>query len=143
MGVFDADGERAVRDMLAGLEREVELVLVHGPEPSPLPGARDIDFAGETEKLLRALEELSDVVSVRVTDESWPGVDRHPAVIVLADAEDTGIRYCGLPWGYELASLVGAVREAGKGESSLRDESLAVLDGLERDVSIDVFVTPT
>ena len=48
-----------------------------------------------------------------------------------------------MAWGYELASLVGAVVEAGKAETSLSEGSLLVLDRLERDVSIEVFVTPT
>src|SRR5262249_19763978 len=121
----------------------IELVLVRGPEETPLPGARDIDFAGEAEKLVSALASLGDLVSARVTDEPVRGVERHPAVVVLADGEDTGIRYYGLPWGYELASLAGAVVEAGKPESSLSEGSLDVLDELDRDVAIDVFVTPT
>jgi alkyl hydroperoxide reductase subunit AhpF len=143
VSLFRADEQQAVRELFGALEREVELVLVHGPEETPLPGARDIDFAGETEKLLRGLAEHSELVSVRVTDGSELDVERHPAVVVLADGEDTGIRYYGLPWGYELASLVGAVIEAGKAETSLSEESLLVLDRLERDVSIEVFVTPT
>jgi alkyl hydroperoxide reductase subunit AhpF len=138
-----ADEQQAVRELFAGLEREIELLLVRGPEETPLAGARDIDFAGETEALLHALAGLSDLVSARVTDEPVPGVERHPAVVVVADGEDTGIRYYGLPWGYELASLVGAVVEAGKPESSLTEGSLAVLDAVDRDVAIDVFVTPT
>jgi hypothetical protein len=42
-----------------------------------------------------------------------------------------------------LGSLVGAVLEAGRLESSLRPESLDALAGLDRDLAIDVFVTPT
>jgi alkyl hydroperoxide reductase subunit AhpF len=143
VGLFRADEQQAVRDLFAGLAHEIELVLVRGPEETPLPGARDIDFAAETEKLLHGLAELSPLVSARVTDSAELVVERHPAVAVLADGEDTGIRYYGLPWGYELASLVGAVIEAGKAETSLSEESLLVLDRLERDVSIEVFVTPT
>jgi alkyl hydroperoxide reductase subunit AhpF len=62
---------------------------------------------------------------------------------VLPEGEDVGLRYYGLPWGYELASLVGAVLEAGKAESSLTPDSLERLASLERDLAIDVFVTPT
>jgi alkyl hydroperoxide reductase subunit AhpF len=54
-----------------------------------------------------------------------------------------GVRYDGLPWGYELSSLVGAIVEAGRNEPSLRDDSVAALDGLDRDLALDVFVTPT
>jgi alkyl hydroperoxide reductase subunit AhpF len=143
VSLFRADEEQSVRELFARLEREVELVLVHGPEETPLPGARDIDFAGEAERLLHGLADLGEHVSMRVTDELEHEVERHPAVVVLADGEDTGIRYYGLPWGYELASVVGAVIEAGKVEPTLSEESLQVLDALERDVRIDVFVTPT
>jgi len=40
-------------------------------------------------------------------------------------------------------SLIGAVLEAGRHESSLRPESLERLAALDRDLAIDVFVTPT
>ena len=59
------------------------------------------------------------------------------------DAEDAGVRYDGLPWGYELASLIGAIVEAGKRTSSLGEHSLERLAALDRDLAIDVFVTPT
>ena len=62
---------------------------------------------------------------------------------MLADGEDTRIRYYGLPWGYEVATIVGAVLEAGRAESSLAPETVALLDALERDVALEVFVTPT
>ena len=37
MPLFRADEEQAVRELFARLERDVELVLVHGPEETPLP----------------------------------------------------------------------------------------------------------
>jgi hypothetical protein len=39
--------------------------------------------------------------------------------------------------------LVGAIVEAGRGETSLRPESVAALEELDRDLTVDVFVTPT
>jgi alkyl hydroperoxide reductase subunit AhpF len=71
------------------------------------------------------------------------GVSLFPAVTVLPEGEDRGVVYYGLPWGYELASLIGAVREAGRRTSSLSAESLERLAALDRDLAIDVFVTPT
>ena len=52
MSLFRPDEEQAVRELFAALERNVELVLVLGPEESPLPGAGDVDFGGETQRLL-------------------------------------------------------------------------------------------
>jgi alkyl hydroperoxide reductase subunit AhpF len=142
MPIFRADEEGRVRELLDALDRPVELLVAHGPEETPLPGARDIDFGAETQQIVEGIAALSDRVTYRVEEEP-PGFDRYPAVAVLPDGEDVGVRYYGLPWGYELASLIGAVLEAGKIESSLAPESLERLAALDRDLAIDVFVTPT
>jgi alkyl hydroperoxide reductase subunit AhpF len=142
VAIFQADEEGRVRELLDALERPVELLVAHGPEETPLPGARDIDFGAETERIVEGLAALSDRVTFRVEEEP-PGFERYPAIAVLPDGEDVGLRYYGLPWGYELASLIGAVIEAGRPAPSLRPESLERLAALDRDLSIDVFVTPT
>jgi hypothetical protein len=79
--------------------------------------------------------------AVRATDAN--GTRLNATITVLPEGEDVGIRYYGLPWGYELGSLLGAVLEAGKRESSLAPESLERLTALDKDLAIDVFVTPT
>src|SRR4051795_12482705 len=142
MPLFRPEDEAHVRELLDGLERPVELLVALGPEETPLPGARDVDFGGETVRLVEALAELSANVTARVEDEP-PGFERYPAIAVLREGREVGVRYYGLPWGYELASLVGAVVEAGKAESSLMPESLERLASLGDDLAIEVFVTPT
>jgi alkyl hydroperoxide reductase subunit AhpF len=142
MAIFRPDEEARVRELLDALERPVELLVAHGPEETPLPGARDIDFGAETERIVEGLAALSDRVTFRVEEEP-PGFERYPAIAVLPEGEDAGVRYYGLPWGYELASLVGAVIEAGRAAPSLKPESLERLAALDRDLVIDVFVTPT
>jgi alkyl hydroperoxide reductase subunit AhpF len=142
MAIFRPEEESKVRELLDALERPVELLVALGPEETPLPGARDMDFSAETVRVAEGLAALSDNVTARVEDEP-EGFERYPAVAVLPEGRDVGLRYYGLPWGYELASLVGAVIEAGKTQSTLTPESLARLATLERDLAIDVFVTPT
>jgi alkyl hydroperoxide reductase subunit AhpF len=142
MAIFRPEEEEKVRELLDALERPVELVVALGPEETPLPGARDIDFGAETVRVVEELGALSASVTSRVEQEP-PGVERFPAVLIRPEGEEVGLRYDGLPWGYELGSLVGAVLEAGRRESSLRPESLEALSGLDRDLAIDVFVTPT
>lgn len=95
------------------------------------------------------LASLSDKITVeehnlvldRETVEDY-GVDRAPAIAVVGET-DVGIRYYGVPSGYELASLVDAVLVVGTGELGLTDESLAAVAALDRSVDIKVFVTPT
>jgi alkyl hydroperoxide reductase subunit F len=129
----------AVRSLFERLEREVPLVLELGPEESPvsvLAGGRELDFGAETRSLLEQIAALSDRVGLTVHETDEPG--RWPRT-TIADR----LVYHGLPWGYELATLVYAVAEAGREESSLSEASLAALAGLEREVSLEVFVTPT
>jgi alkyl hydroperoxide reductase subunit AhpF len=142
VAIFRPEDETRVRELLEGMARPVELLVAHGPEETPLPGARDVDFAAETERVVRELCELSPLLSFRV-EQQPEGYDRYPAVGVLPEGRDAGVRYYGLPYCYELGSLIGAALEAGRSTSSLSEESLARLAALEHDLSIDVFVTPT
>jgi alkyl hydroperoxide reductase subunit AhpF len=143
MAIFRPEDEAKVRELFAELERPVELLVAHGPEETPLAGAAgDVDFGAETEKIVGGLAELSELVRMRVEDTP-DGFERFPAVSVRPEGREVGARYYGLPFGYELGSLIGAVLEAGRRESSLSAETLERLDGLDRDVAIDVFVTPT
>ncbi|HEY6053476.1 MAG TPA: hypothetical protein VIU86_06065 [Gaiellaceae bacterium] len=144
MGIFRAEEERAVRELLAEVERPVELALVLGPyETTTLAGAREIDPEAETRAILAGIAELCAFVTVSEHPEGSFGAERYPATVVLHDGVDTGIRFYGTPWGYELTSLVGAVLEAGKEASSLAPESLEALAALDRDLALQVFVTPT
>jgi NADH-dependent peroxiredoxin subunit F len=142
MPLLRAEEETKVREWFAELERPVELFVGLGPEETPRAGSGDVDFGGEMVRVCEGLAELGERVTCRVEQEP-EGFARFPAVSVRPDGRDAGVRYDGLPWGYELGSLVGAIVEAGREEPTLRPESVAALDGLERDLTLDVFVTPT
>ena len=70
------------------------------------------------------------------------GVEWAPALAVVG-AKDAGMRYYGVPEGYEIESLVDAIEIAAGGGPTLTDDSLDALDTLERNVHLRVFVTPT
>ena len=70
------------------------------------------------------------------------GVEWAPALAVVG-ANDAGMRYYGVPEGYEVGSLVDAIEIAAGSGPTLSDDSLDALDTLERDVHLRVFVTPT
>jgi NADH-dependent peroxiredoxin subunit F len=142
VALLRAEEETKVRDWFAELERPVELLVAIGPEETPLAGAGDVDFGAEMVRVCEGLAELGERVTCRVQDEP-DGFPRFPAVSIRPDGHDAGVRYDGLPWGYELGSLVGAIVEAGRAESSLRRDSRAALEELDRDLALDVFVTPT
>ena len=142
MPILRPEEETKVREWFGELARPVELFVALGPEETPRPGAGDLDFGAEMVRLCEGLAELGDRVTCRVEDEP-EGFPRFPAVSIRPEGQDAGVRYDGLPWGYELGSLVGGIIEAGRDEPTLRPESVAALEELDRDLTLDVFVTPT
>jgi len=129
----------AIREAFADLEKDVPIRLELGPEEAPvtvLAGGREIDFGDETRLLLEQLAQLSDRIDLTVIETETPG--RWPKTTV-AD----GLVYHGLPWGYELTTIVGALVEAGRSAPSLSPSSLETLASLEQDVALEVYVTPT
>jgi NADH-dependent peroxiredoxin subunit F len=142
MPFLRSEEETKVRTWFAALERPVELLVALGPEETPRPGSGDVDFGAEMVRVCEGLAELGDGVTCRVEQEP-EGFPRFPAVSIRPDGRDAGVRYDGLPWGYELGSLIGAVVEAGRDSPTLRPDSLAALEHLDHHLALDVFVTPT
>lgn len=106
-------------------------------------------FCKDTRELLEELQGMSDLVKVEVHDfirdaelARELGISRIPAIAVIGE-KDHGIRFYGIPSGYEFASLVEAIRLEANGEVKLAEESKAFLDSLAADVHLQVFVTPT
>jgi alkyl hydroperoxide reductase subunit AhpF len=69
-------------------------------------------------------------------------VEWAPALAIVG-TQDVGMRYYGIPDGYEIESLVDAIEIVGGGGPALSDDTLDALDALDRDVHLRVFVTPT
>jgi alkyl hydroperoxide reductase subunit AhpF len=136
-------GERdaaAVRDVLAPLDRDVEVTLELGPTATPVTllaaGGREIDTAAETRRLVEAVCAESDRVTLTVVERDEPGPWPRTTI-------GPGLVYRGMPLGYELTTLVHGILEAGRAEPALSAASRERLGSLERDVTVDVFVTPT
>jgi glutaredoxin-like protein len=86
------------------------------------------------------LETLNLVLDKEKADEY--GVDRVPAVVITGPGRDR-IRYYGAPLGYELPTMVEAIRMAATGETSLSEQSRAQLKTLTSPVHLQVFFTPS
>jgi alkyl hydroperoxide reductase subunit AhpF len=136
-------GEReqeAVREAFSAIERPVEVTLELGPTTTPVTllaaGGREIDSGAITRELVTELCALTGRVELTVTEHDEPGPWPRTSI-------GSGLVYQGMPVGYELTTLVHAIVEAGRNASSLTAASLERLAALDRDVSIDVYVTPT
>jgi alkyl hydroperoxide reductase subunit AhpF len=136
-------GEReqdAIRSVLEGLERDVDVKLELGPTATPVTllaaGGREIDSNAMTSDIVEAVCALSDRVALSVVEHEEPGPWPRTTI-------GDGLEYLGMPAGYELTTLVHAILEAGRAAPALGAASLERLAALEEDVAIDVYVTPT
>ncbi|HAM44248.1 MAG TPA: glutaredoxin [Propionibacteriaceae bacterium] len=107
------------------------------------------DFCEQTEQIAEEVAGLSDLISVEVynfvNDKSVAdqyGVDKIPALVVASE-KDYGIRFFGIPAGYEFTSLVEDIMMVSSGDSGLSAETKAAVAGVTAPVHIQVFVTPT
>lgn len=141
MPLLDENTRQQVADELADLESPVKLVV--------FTQTFECQYCAETRQLCEEIADLSDQISVQVfnfvTDREQAdeyGVDKIPAIAVIG-AKDYGIRYFGIPSGYEFMSLLDSVKTASSGEVELMPETMAFLDELKDPLHIQVFVTPT
>ena len=141
MAFLTARDEAAVKKEFERLDGPVTLV-VFASELGPETNA-------QTVRLMKEVAALADQVSVR---EYNPHIDRDEAerygitvapAVVVEGARDYGVRFLGIPAGYEFSNLVDMIVSVSRGEASLTDETKTALGGLERDVTIKVFATPT
>ena len=136
------DGDRKkVQAVLSGMKAPVRLVFFTqtiGCETCPPTRQMLRELVSLSDQL--TLEELNLVLDVEQVREY--GVDRVPAIAVVG-AEDTGIRFIGMPAGYELVSLIDAIQLVSSGESGLSEESRALVAAVDAPLAIQVFVTPT
>lgn len=109
----------------------------------------NLEYGREARLLMEDLAELSDKLSLEVYDflldkekVAEYGVDKVPATIPR-NGKDFGLRFYGIPAGYEFSSLLDAILIVSKGESGLAPESKEKLAALSQPIHLEVFVTPT
>lgn len=106
-------------------------------------------FCKETELVATELAEISPKIKVEKYDfvkdmmkAKELRIDKIPAIAVIGK-KDYGVRFYGIPSGYEFNSLVGAILDVSRAESGLSQKTKDVLKLIDNSVHIQVFVTPT
>jgi len=107
------------------------------------------ELCRQNEQLARDVAALDDRISVEVLNPAIDreraeayGVDQVPAMVVEG-ARDYGLRFFGIPSGYEFSNLIDSIIVASSGETGLTEATKTSLAGLTGDVTIKVFSTPT
>jgi alkyl hydroperoxide reductase subunit AhpF len=106
-------------------------------------------YCRDTEQLVKEVAALSDKIRLEVynfqldkTQVAQYRVDKIPATVVVG-AKDYGIRFYGIPLGYEFAAFLAAIKDVSRGGTDLGPESRAALADVVQPVHLQVFSTPT
>jgi glutaredoxin-like protein len=109
----------------------------------------DCQFCKDAVGLAQEFGSLSDKLSVEVYDlqkdtakAAEYHVDKVPAFVIAGD-KDYGIRYYGVPAGFEFTTLLTLVELVGSRDSGLKPESKSKLSSLTSPADIQMFVTLT
>jgi glutaredoxin-like protein len=136
------------------LRHEFEEQLVSPVKLVMFTQAIECQFCTETRQIAEEIAELSDQITVEVynfvTDKAMADmyeIDKIPAIAILRseDGEDRdyGVRFFGIPSGYEFTSIIEGIVDVSRGESGLQPKTKEALAALTEPVHFQVFVTPT
>ena len=141
MPLIEEKDRRTIQDTLADMVGPVKLVN--------FTQELECQYCRETRQLMEELASLSDKLSLEVfnfqTDKGTAekyGIDKIPATVIKGQ-KDHGIRFYGIPAGYEFATLLEGIMAVSRGDSRLADKTREKLKTITRPVHIQVFVTPT
>ncbi len=149
MPLLDDRVQKQVRTALNDVKNPVRLVMFTQGDG----GALECAYCGETRQLVEEVAKLSDKIEVEIRDFQTDaelaktyGVDKIPAIVVLGGGQQPkhhGIRFYGIPSGYEFSSFIEDLRLVGGGPVALTPNTRQAIEKITRPVHIQVFVTPT
>ncbi len=141
MAIIRDDDATEIRERLREMVEPVK--LIHFTQEL------NLEYGLETRKLLEEVAALSDKLTLDVHNflidkekVAEYSVDKVPAT-VIRNGKDYGIRFYGIPAGYEFSTFLDAILNVSKGDSGLKLESKEKLAAVTQSLHLEVFVTPT
>jgi glutaredoxin-like protein len=134
---------KVVRDkLLAGLVNPVKMVV--------FTQEFECQYCADVRMLAEELAELADgrlKLTVYDFEKDSEAADRYrvdkiPALLLHGEKE-YGVRFFGIPSGYEFATLLEDIINVSRGVTRLSESTKAKLRAIKEPVHIQVFVTPT
>ena len=142
MGLIPNDKKELLKnDLKEKLEHSVKILMF----------TQEVEcrFCSDTRELVQELATLSDKIKVEVYDFMADAqkakeykIDKIPALAIIGK-KDYGVRIYGIPYGYELQTLIEAVVIVSNGKTDLSDKTKQILVDVKAPVHIQVFVSLT
>jgi glutaredoxin-like protein len=162
MPLLSDDESDRLRELLAD-ELPADVRLIHftrrGGEPAAARSAAAGEPSGDegactscadTEELLAELAATNDHLALEIHDVAAEpalaeefDIERVPATLISGPGAQGTLRLFGLPSGYEFATLLEDLIDVSAENDDLSAEAHEALEGLDSEVHLQVFVTPT
>lgn len=135
---------------LEAVEKPLRILVFSEPVTGIyVPGRRECVSCKQAEDLMQEVADLSDNLSLEIYNikenqqmaKDW-GIEHTPTISLVAD-EDVGIRFIGLPNGYEFGSFFETILSFSKKDFGLSEEVAARVAGVTEQIEIKTFSTPT
>ncbi len=141
MALFDPKVQEQLKNILKTMKNEVKMVFF--TQDIECPMCRD------TRNFVEEIASLNGKLSVEVLNlvldkekAQIYGVDKIPAIVLLdKDGDDHGIKFYGLPGGYEINSFLGTLLEVSGHREEIPADVLKRIKAVDRNVHIQVFVS--
>ena len=141
MGILKEKDRDKLINVFKDIEKDVKIVMFTQEMECP--------HCEMTRAMLEEISGLSDKLSLEVHDfvaeadlAKKHGVDKIPATVLLGD-KDYGIRFYGVPAGYEFNVLIEDIIDVGKRNPALSKEVMAELAKIDSPVHMQVLISPT
>jgi len=141
MSMIPEEHKERLRSELQKLEKPVRIVM--------FTQEFECEYCAQTRILLEELASLTDKIKVDVYDfvadsdkAKEYGIDKIPGLAIMGE-KDYGVRFYGLPYGYEFQTLIEAIAVVSRGWTDLARQTREKLKQVNVPVHIQVFVSLT
>lgn len=148
MSLLDDNVKNEIKKVFEGLKEPVKLIVFTQESPIVMP-TLECENCKDNRMLMEELAGLSDKLKIEVYDflkdkdkvEKYK-IDKIPANVIEGDI-DYGIRFFGMPAGYEFSTLIETIKFVSSRDTGLNAEVKEKLKTLTKPIHIRVFVTLT
>jgi len=135
-----------IKQAFAGLLHPVQILFFGSKE--------NCDYCNETQQLLSEISAVDEKINLSVHDvnddaalAAQYNVDKTPVIVIASkdggQVVDLGIRFAGIPAGYEFGTLINDIILASKQDSGLSAATREFLKKLTQPLLLQVFATST
>jgi len=141
MAFLDDSNREKIQDFLKAMQDKVEVIY--------FTQEMECDICKQTRQFLSEISELNDNLVLTIYDfvndndkAKELGVEQIPAIVLKnKGGSNTGIKFYGLPGGYEINSFLTSLVEVSGNKEEVELDIQKRIDKIEKEINIKVFVT--